>query len=146
MKDQLIIRDATEQDVNALALLMNELGYPTTVAEMDNRLKKIIRHPDYHTIVVGTNGTIVAMAGLVISLSYEKNAKGARIMAFVTRQEYRNKGIGKALMEAVENRARQLGAEHIAVSSRNIEARQDAHAFYLKIGYQIKSSLFVKIL
>lgn len=144
MNEQLIIRDATEQDAEELALLMNELGYPTSVAEMENRLKKIIRHPDYQTIVIETNGTIVAMAGLVISLSYEKNAKGARIMAFVTRQEYRNKGIGKALMEAVESRTRQLGAEHIAISSRNIEARRDAHAFYLKIGYQIKSSLFVK--
>jgi hypothetical protein len=58
------IRDATERDVEALANLMTELGYPSTVEEMGRRLARIYADPSYATLVVERDGLVVGMAGV----------------------------------------------------------------------------------
>jgi len=37
----MLIRKATKKDINQLAVLMGELGYPTTAEEMEQRFNKI---------------------------------------------------------------------------------------------------------
>ncbi|WP_183564403.1 hypothetical protein [Mucilaginibacter sp. SP1R1] len=41
LKDQVLIRDADVSDIAELTILMNELGYPTTLAEMETHFKSI---------------------------------------------------------------------------------------------------------
>ena len=44
-KGQIIIRDSTTDDVAGLTLLINELGYKTSFAEMEHRFKTISSNP-----------------------------------------------------------------------------------------------------
>ncbi|MDB5144798.1 MAG: family N-acetyltransferase [Mucilaginibacter sp.] len=144
LNHQVLIRDANEGDIGALTVLMNELGYSTSFSEMENRFKNITVHPDYKTLVAIVNNEIVGMAGLAKGISYEKNGSYMRIVAFVVNQNRRKNGVGKALMTASEDWAISQNLNTIVISSRNIDQRRAAHAFYLKMGYAIKSSGFVK--
>jgi hypothetical protein len=47
----LILRDCIPADIESLATLTTELGYPTTVSEMEARLIEISKNPNCRTIV-----------------------------------------------------------------------------------------------
>jgi len=130
--------------MDSLTLLTNELGYPTTAAEMYTRFNTIKDHPDYKTLVITVDNEVAGMAGLHNGIYYEKNGRYLRIVAFVVKQSIRNKGIGKILITACENWAIEQGLTSIVLTSGNRDNRKDAHAFYQKMGYEIKSSGFVK--
>src|SRR5215208_5272949 len=57
-------RNATEQDVEALANLMTELGYQSTVEERGRRLARIYANPSYAALVAERDGLVVGMAGV----------------------------------------------------------------------------------
>ncbi len=141
---KLIIREAESSDSFALAELMNELGYDTTADEMKIRFEHIQTRQDYKTFVAIIDTQILGMIGFTKNYSYEQNGIYVRVAALVAGSEFRQTGIGKKLMEAAENWAREIGADKILLNCGNREERTIARAFYQKIGYQIKSSGFVK--
>ncbi len=144
LTDQVIIRDAHECDIEELTLLMTDLGYPATLAEMRVRFKNIFAHPDYRTIIAVIDDEIVGMAGLCKGVYYEKNGLYLRILAFVVKQTRRELGIGKILIKASEDWAIDQGVNTVLINSGNRDERKAAHAFYQKMGYAVKSSGFVK--
>ena len=142
--EKVSIRDANSDDIEEITSLMTDLGYPATVAEMQNRLKDIFAHTDYRTIVAISGTEMIGMAGFAKGLYYEKNGNYLRILAFVVKQEHRNRGIGELLISASEDWAKEQGLKTVLISSGNRDERNAAHAFYQKMGYAIKSSGFVK--
>ncbi|WP_413668994.1 N-acetyltransferase family protein [Mucilaginibacter sp. Mucisp86] len=144
MVNQVILRDAHEGDVETIAVLMTDLNYPTTVAEMQARMEPIFVHPDYKTILAVYKDEIVGMAGLVKGNYYEKKGKYLRVLAFVVKETARNLGIGKILIKACEGYAIEKGLNTVIINSGNRDDRKVAHVFYQKMGYEIKSSGFVK--
>jgi GNAT superfamily N-acetyltransferase len=138
------IRAATEYDVPALAHLMGELGYPTSVEEMKERYTYISSNKNYHTLVAELDGQVVGMIGLCIGYCYEKNELYVRIVAFVVDANYRNNGIGSLLMEEAEHWAKNQGAVAMGLNSGNRIERQQAHQFYLQRGYKKRSIGFAK--
>jgi GNAT superfamily N-acetyltransferase len=144
LTERVIVRDANREDIEELTSLMTDLGYPATLDEFRVRFENIAAHPDYRTIVVVLNDEIVGMAGLSKNIFYEMNGNYMRILAFVVKQSARKLGIGKILIEASEEWAREQGLHTVVISSGNRAERDAAHAFYQKMGYAIKSSGFVK--
>lgn len=57
------IRTAHHKDIPALAYLMEELGYPTSVEDMKQRYDRIASNPNYHTLVAEIEGEVVGMVG-----------------------------------------------------------------------------------
>ncbi len=139
-----MVRDAQETDVEALTALMTDLGYPATVQEFSARFENIRAHPDYRTIVAVHDEEIVGMAGLQKNISYEMNGSYMRIRAFVVKQGRRKLGVGKILIRASEQWAREQGLHTVVLNSGNRAERDAAHAFYKKMGYAIRSSGFIK--
>ena len=144
LKDNLTIRDALIEDIEALTLLMADLGYPTSITDMQNRFESIAAHPDYKTIIAVLNYEVVGMAGLSKGIYYEMNGTYMRIVAFVVKQSYRKMGIGRQLIAAAENWAVEQGLNTIIINSGNRDERLASHAFYGEMGYAIKSLGFVK--
>ncbi len=140
------IREAgiTETDVLSLSNLMTELGYETALDEMKIRLTHIQKHGDYKTFLATINNKVVGMVGMTWNYSYEQNGIYVRVLAFVIAQGYRQDGIGTQLMKASEQWARKIGANRILLNCGNREERKIAQSFYKKIGYQIKSTGYVK--
>lgn len=58
------------------------------------------------------------------------------ILGLAVRESHRGMGIGKSLMEAAENWAKEIGAKGVRLNSG--ADRTNAHAFYRNIGYEAK--------
>lgn len=140
----LIIREARPGDVDAIASLMNDLGYPSTSESMRDRFVRISAHPAYHTLVAEHESSVVGMAGLETGLYYEMDGGYARISAFVVASGYRRRGVGGALIRAAERRAREAGADYVFLNSG--KHRPDAHRFYEDSGYELTGYRFSKVL
>jgi GNAT superfamily N-acetyltransferase len=140
----ILIRLATDADVPALASLMNELGYPTSVDEMYDRYKLLQSHADYKTWMAVCDNQVAGMIGLVRNIYYEKNGLYIRVGALVVNTAYRKMGLGKALLQKATDWAVELGINQIYLNSGNREERRDAHAFYQHLGFEPKTTGFVK--
>jgi ribosomal protein S18 acetylase RimI-like enzyme len=138
----LMVRVAEVNDAAALAQLMCELGYETTESEMQMRLERIANDDRYRTFVAVHDGEVCGMIGTLISLSYEHNDLGGRILALVTLRTMRRRGIGRALIATAEKDFAQRGIRRIALNTRL--ARKDAHKFYESLGYEQNGVRFTK--
>jgi GNAT superfamily N-acetyltransferase len=141
-----IIRQATAKDVPDLAVLMNELGYPTTVVDMQQRFQLLQSHADYLTWVAVCNNQVAGMIGLIKNIYYEKNGQYIRVGALVVNKTFRKTGLGKSLLQKATDWAIESGITQIYLTSGNREERIDAHAFYKHQGYEPRSTGFVKTL
>lgn len=140
------VRVANKDDVRDLANLMEQLGYPTTIEQMEIRFKNIESNPSYHTLLAVLDGEVVGMVGLCKGSLYEHDGTYVRILAFVVSSNYRRSGIGEKLMIETERWAREQGAIAISLNSGNRTERIAAHQFYTKMGFEGKSTGFSKSL
>lgn len=138
------IRKATSQDISELALLMEELGYPTTIEQMKIRFNNIEATPNHYTLVAVYEGAVAGMIGFHTGVLYNDDGIYARVIALVVDSNYRSKGIGKLLLTEAEKYAKNLGATGIGLNSGNRSERERAHRFYKNMGYMAKSTGFVK--
>lgn len=141
-----MIRTATEKDVEDLAKLMGELGYPTTTKEMELRFNKIDSNPLYNTLLAEIDGKIIGMIGMFIGFGYEKNEDYIRIVALVVDSKYRKQGIGGELIQATEEWAMKKGVKKLALNSGNRSERDGAHHFYTNKGFEGSATGFYKAL
>ena len=142
--DELRIRAAGTEDVAALANLVTELGYPSSVEDMRLRFESISSDPSYETFVVESGKEVVGMVGIRLERTYEADGGSARVMALVVSSEHRGQGAGKALISAAEEWARRRGAQTIVLTTH--KRRTGAHRFYRSMGYEATGYRFVKSL
>ncbi|MBN2388738.1 MAG: GNAT family N-acetyltransferase [Anaerolineales bacterium] len=139
------IRPARESDVPALTDLCTQLGYPSTPEQVTHRLTEILPRPDHIVFVAEIAGKPVGWAhvNLVPVMVLDRLAE---LAGLVVDKNCRRSGVGRALLSAAEDWARQRGCAELWLRSNVI--RTQAHQFYESLGYQrIKSQFtFVKIL
>lgn len=136
------VRDATVSDAKQVATLVTALGYPTNASDMKVRLEGVLGDPTYHTFVAELDGQIVGMAGACVARFYEKNGSYARLVALVVSDSSSGRGVGAALVRAVEDWSTAKGANEIFLNSGL--QREGAHAFYGKLGYRETGVRFSK--
>lgn len=141
-----MIRKAVPKDIDQLAILMGELGYPTTTGEMEARFSKISSNAFYNTQVAEIDGVIVGMIGMMLGFQYNKNENYVRIIAIVVDSRYRKQGIGEKLIEKAEEWAKEQGANKIALNNGNRDERDDAHLFYSRRGFKGSATGYYKVL
>jgi ribosomal protein S18 acetylase RimI-like enzyme len=129
----LTIRDAKLSDAPALAALMCELGYETTSAEMNRRLKSISSDPRYGTFVAEIDNEIRGMLGALTHASHERNDLSGKIIALVVSRKHRQSGVGRALIAAAEKDFASRNITRITLTARF--EREEAHQFYEALGY-----------
>ncbi|MCF3111979.1 GNAT family N-acetyltransferase [Niabella sp. CC-SYL272] len=140
----LIIRDYEQKDLAAVTGLTNQLGYPTTTAEMQLRMNAISEHAQHRTLVAVMDHRVVGYAGLTKGWYWEKNESFLRIQTLVVHQDHRKAGIGKQLLEAAAQHALTIGANDLLLNSGNRPERNAAHRFYPKMGFEATSTGYVK--
>jgi GNAT superfamily N-acetyltransferase len=137
-----IIREASEEDIEALAGLMTDLGYPTSTGDMSRRLEEISTDPSYGTLIAERDGRVLGMAGIHLEHTYEADGSCARVMALVVGSEHRGRGVGRALISAAEDWAREKGARDVMLTTH--KRRAGAHRFYRQMGYEATGYRFYK--
>jgi GNAT superfamily N-acetyltransferase len=138
------VRAARTSDAAALATLMCELGYETSTAQMEARLRNIASDPSYRTFVAVTKETVRGMIGTFARYSFEHNDLSGRILALVVSSKPRRNGIGRQLIATAEDDFARRNIQRIAVNTRF--EREQAHQFYEALGYRRNGFRFVKIL
>ena len=123
-------------------MLMCELGYETTSAEMRRRLKLILSDPRFRTFVAENADQVCGMIGTLAHASHEHNDPSGKIVALVVSKRHRRSGIGRALIAAAEKDFAARGVTRASLTTRF--ARKEAHQFYEALGYQRNGWRFVK--
>lgn len=140
----MIIRKCQPNDLEGLTELMVDLGYPTDLEKLGERLDKIHSTPMYSTFVAELNDNVVGMIGVRQLHSYENDEVVTQISALVTKSEYQGRGVGKALVSFVEEWAVSIGSTVLVLTSGIKEERMKAHNFYNSIGFEVTGYRFVK--
>jgi len=138
----LTVRAPEIGDMEALAELMTQLGYPTRTSEMQMRMETILANKHYATFVAVSGGKVCGMIGTRISYSFEHNNPGGTILALIVSEKMRGRGVGEALIKAAENDLAQKNIRRLAVYTHFRRTR--AHEFYEKLGYEKNGFRLVK--
>jgi ribosomal protein S18 acetylase RimI-like enzyme len=129
------IRSARASDVDALAPLFEQLGYPTDSPEIRARLEGLGN--DSKVFVAVTERGLLGFVAVEISRDFIVGRR-ATILGLVVADGSRSEGIGAMLLDAAETWAFQRDA--VVVSVRSNVVRDGAHRFYERQGYRrIKS-------
>ena len=140
----LAIRDASPHDSEAVAHLVGQLGYPTSPEAVAARITQLEASRADRLVVAELDGDIVGLASLHVSLSVEYDDPAAKLSAIVVDERYRRRGIGEALVMALEGEARARGCGLIFLTTA--ERRKDAHTFYRRLGFEETGRRFAKLL
>lgn len=143
-RNKIYVRDFTIKDVKDLAFLTSQLGYTTSEEEMAQRMLLISTHPDYKTILAVNNEIVVGYIGLNQGYFWEKQGSFIRIQALVVEKEFRQLNIGSLLVNQAEIWAKETNAGFVLLNCGNRPEREQAHQFYLKLGFQPKSTGYYK--
>lgn len=108
------------------------LGYPNSAAAISDRLRRLLRG--------GANLVLVAdqlppVMGWLHAAEQELLDSGRRceILGLVVAPEVRGKGVGRLLVGAVEEWARERGLLQLSVRSNIVRA--ESHPFYERLGF-----------
>jgi GNAT superfamily N-acetyltransferase len=137
------IRDASPADSEAIAGLLGELGYPTTVEAVHSRLERLQIVGD-RVVVADSGDEVVGLAHLQVTPAIELDRPAAKIGALIVAEAHRGEGIGRALVEAVDAEARARGCALLFLTTS--ERRTDAHEFYKRVGLEETGKRFTKLL
>jgi len=129
-------------DAPAFATLICELGYKTTSAEMNQRLKLILSDTGYRTFVADIDGQVCGMIGTLTHASHEHNDLSGKIIALVVSNKQRRSGIGRALIAAAEKDFAKRKVTRVSLTTRF--TREQAHKFYETLGYSRTDFRFAK--
>ena len=127
------IREAVESDASAIwQLNSNEMGYQYPLEDTIQNIINLLSSNADKIFVAICDGSVVGYVHANdYDLLYAPHMKN--IMGIAVSSEYKRKGIGRALLQHVENWACETGASGIRLVSGAI--RTDAHAFYRRCGY-----------
>jgi GNAT superfamily N-acetyltransferase len=92
--------------------------------------------------VAEMDGAVVGFAAVQVVPLLERERPLCRLTALVVDEEARRPGVGRALLERVEDEARRLGCERLEVTSS--VQREDARAFYERLGFEERPRRFLK--
>ncbi|MGN7476416.1 GNAT family N-acetyltransferase [Solibacillus silvestris] len=138
------IRSLKMEDIPSIENLMIQLGYPSTATQLQERFQRLLKLPDYQTIIAEKDSVIVGMLGFSKQWAYEFDGPYIRILALVVDEKYRRLNIGQSLMQAAEQWALENECIAAVLNSGNRDERIAAHHFYKQLGYIGKSMGFSK--
>jgi GNAT superfamily N-acetyltransferase len=142
VRTQVAIRDARREDSEAVAELLGELGYPTDARRFERRLERIERDPSSRLFVAVVNDRVAGLAGFHQLPLVEHDEPGCQLTALVVGKAYHRTGVGSELVRTVERETRSRGGRRVLVNTAR--HRDDAHAFYERLGFEATGLRFIK--
>ncbi len=128
------IRPARRGDVDALAQLLAELGYPGSADQAT--VHWVISHPEIE-VLVASDAQDKAMAMVTFSHRPQLRAKGrvAMIEELVVTESWRRRGVARELLKRVVERARSLSVKHLELVTHDAKA-EHLRPFFEACGFQ----------
>lgn len=122
--------------------LLSQLGYVNLKTESIQSKIQHYQREDYRVFVAERGDQVIAFISMHCFDIFHSPGKMGRITAFCVDEKFRNKGVGKLMLEAAEKYFIEVGCTKLEVTSN--ERRKNAHQFYLSQDWKIDSMRFVK--
>ena len=136
------IRDMEGRDCLAVAAVWRNVFTPLTDEAVIEACKKMDGDSRYRIFVADIAVDVVGFVTTVEALALNMPNGYIKINGLAVLPEYRRRGIGKMLMERVEELARERDISRICLASGF--SRTEAHKFYERLGYEKLSFWFHK--
>lgn len=136
------LRRLRREDAAAVARLLGQLGYPAPADAVERRLDRLLESKADLQLVAVDGDRVVGLAGLQIGRSLEHDSPVGKLSELVVDENHRGRGLGKALVQAVEREARARGCTFLYLTTAH--RRKEAHAFYERIGFVETGKRYVK--
>ena|SRR5579859_3078185 len=130
------IRRARRRDAGQIAQLSGQLGYPATVEQIIERMRRLTPSSRHAVFVAESPDPETGVVGWLhasVSPLLESDLR-AEVNGLIVAEGQRSAGAGARLLEAAEQWAKRLGCRMMNVRSNVI--RERAHGFYLRHGYE----------
>jgi GNAT superfamily N-acetyltransferase len=126
------IRPASQDDAPAIAALLAELGHPTAAAVIPRRLEGLRAEGAAAFVACDADGHVLGFFSIARLAVVHGDGPVALITALVVAESARGGGVGRRMVDAARDWARDAGCVRLLVTSA--ERRADAHAFYEACG------------
>jgi GNAT superfamily N-acetyltransferase len=136
-----LVRPATEADAASMSVLFAQFEHPTPAEPIPARLARVLSH-DGQALVASDDTGLLGIATTQIVWSLVEDEPRALLTALVVREDTRGRGVGRALVTAVEVWARERGAGRVVLTTAL--RRAGAHAFYERLGFEFTGRRYVK--
>lgn len=142
---RLWVRPADPNDVETLIGLLQEIMVhhavsPPPIADLRRTLEEVFESTSHEFLVAGTGDDVLGTCALVYSLSTWSAGPVCELQDVIVARGSRNSGVGAALLEAAERRARERGCRRLFLSAET--ANLEGHAFYRALGLAEKATLY----
>lgn len=129
------IRNAAVEDAASIRILIEQLGYVITEKEVENNILAYNKQGGYISVAESDDHIVGFISGAYIPL-FHASGKLFRITALCVDANNRAKGIGKLLVQSIENICIENDCFYFEVTS-GAHRINNAHIFYAKLGYSI---------
>jgi GNAT superfamily N-acetyltransferase len=138
------IRKANVDDWKEISELLKQLGYPVSETLISAKIQQFINLSDEELLVYEMKGKVVGVVSMhfIPQIAYEGDF--ARISYLAVDQEFRRRGIGRAIEEYCVEIARRRKCDRIELHCHS--RRTEAHRFYARQGYIESPKYFFKTL
>ncbi|MBR5345064.1 MAG: GNAT family N-acetyltransferase [Clostridia bacterium] len=141
---EITIREIRESDYSQVAAIWRDvLDLPNATDEIvSETYEQMKQDSNYRTFVAEADGRIVGLAAAVKVLAIGHPGGYVKMNGLGVLPAYRKQGIGRMLLERVEQMASEMGAPYVGLASGI--RRTEAHVFYEHMGYRKTSWWFRK--
>lgn len=127
------IRKALKTDINEILELTQQLGYTVDKNNFHNQFNNILEKSDHAIFVAEENDKKVIAYIHVLSKDLFISIASVEIGELIVDEKYRRKGLGKQLIQKVDEWAIENGYQNVIVGSSN--QRTTSHLFYPSAGF-----------
>jgi GNAT superfamily N-acetyltransferase len=128
-----VLRDATAADVTHVAALLTELGYPSTEAQVLDRVTHALQSDTSCLLIAQMAGEVAGLMCAELVPYFPTGATVCRVTSLVVAARHRGCGLGKILLAGAAEFARRHRCSGIELTSA--ERRVEAHRFYERLGF-----------
>jgi len=143
------VREARADDWPGVSALLAELGRPDVRGaddepEHEAAFARYLHRADTVALVAVEDGRLVGFAGVEFRQRLNFLPAQAWVPDLVVAEDARGRGIGAALLDEVETRARAQGCWGMSLESA--KWREASHAFYEHVGWRDTGNAFTRLL
>jgi len=140
----LTLRPARQADAKPVASLLTELGYPSSEADVQDRLRRSLDSRTSLCLMAQSASEVVGLMSAELVPYFPNGSTICRVTSLVVSAQHRRSGVGEKLIAAADAFAREHNCSGLEVTSA--ERRVDAHRFYERLGFSRTAFRFFRAL